>query len=174
MAACTTYFDSAKRKTGLHKSPIIMRNCWLSSPCAAAACARPRSCSPSTLTTRVSSKRSDPVRVRQMRIFSAAVAVLFSLVMVYGLQHFSAIEGSYRVESEKQQLDQLREENRQLRLSEAQLAQPARIDGLAHQMGLAAPEPGQVVHATAHADNQRSGLRAIHASSRTHTLDPIN
>jgi cell division protein FtsL len=98
-------------------------------------------------------KASDPVRVRQMRIFSAAVAVLFSLAMVYGLQHFSAIEGSYRVESEKQQLDQLREENRQLRLAEAQLSQPGRIDSLAHHMGLAAPVPSQVVHATSHPDS---------------------
>jgi len=97
-------------------------------------------------------KAPDPVRVRQMRIFSAAAAVLFSLVMVYGLQHFSAIEGSYRVESEKQQLDQLREENRQLRLSEAELSQPARIDVLARQYGLAAPEPGQIVHGETHAD----------------------
>jgi cell division protein FtsL len=94
-------------------------------------------------------KAPDPVRVRQMRIFTATVTVLFSLIMVYGLQHFSAIEGSYRVESEKQTLDQLREENRQLRLNEAQLSQPGRIDGLARQMGLSAPQPGQVVHATA-------------------------
>jgi cell division protein FtsL len=106
-------------------------------------------------------KASDPVRVRQMRIFSATVAVLFSLVMIYGLQHFSAIEGSYRVESEKQQLDQLREENRQLRLSEAQLAQPSRIDGIAHQLGLAAPEPSQVVHATARPDNSAPVLAQL-------------
>jgi cell division protein FtsL len=97
-------------------------------------------------------KAPDPVRVRQMRIFSAACAVLFSLVMVYGLQHFRAIEGSYTVEAEKQQLDQLREENRQLRLAEAQLSQPARIDALAHQMGLAAPTPDQVVRPAAHID----------------------
>lgn len=94
-------------------------------------------------------KASDPVRVRQMRIFAATLAVLFSLVMVYGLQHFSAIEGSYRVESEKQQLDQLREENRQLRLAEAQLSQPERLDTLAHQLGLAAPDPSQVVRPSA-------------------------
>ena len=98
-------------------------------------------------------KAADPVRVRQMRGFTAAVALLFSLVMIYGLQHFSAIEGSYRVESEKQQLEQLREENRQLSLKEAQMVRPGRIDGLAHQMGLAAPEPGQIVHATAHPDS---------------------
>jgi hypothetical protein len=46
-------------------------------------------------------KAADPVRVREMRVFAAAVAVLFSLIMVYGLQHFYAIESSYRVESEK-------------------------------------------------------------------------
>ncbi len=97
-------------------------------------------------------KAPDPVRVRQMRIFSAAVTVLFSLVMVYGLQHFSAIESSYRVESEKQMRDQLREENRQLRLSEAQLTQPGRIDLMARQMGLAETVPGQVVHADARPD----------------------
>jgi len=63
-----------------------------------------------------------------MRVFSAAVVALFSLIMIYGLQHFSAIESSYSVESEKQTLDQLREENRQLHLSEAELTQPGRID----------------------------------------------
>jgi cell division protein FtsL len=97
-------------------------------------------------------KAPDPVRVRQMRIFSAAVTVLFSLVMVYGLQHFNAIEGSYRVESEKHTRDQLREENRQLRLAEAELAQPGRIDSLAHHMGLAAPSPSQIVHSSARPD----------------------
>ena len=94
-------------------------------------------------------KASDPVRVREMRVFSAAVAVLFSLIMIYGLQHFYAIESSYRVESEKQALDQLREENRQLRLSEAELTQPGRIDQMARQLGLAEPQPGQVVHPSA-------------------------
>ncbi len=94
-------------------------------------------------------KASDPVRVREMRVFSAAVAVLFSLIMIYGLQHFSAIESSYRVESEKQTLDQLREQNRQLRLSEAELTEPGRIDQMAHQLGLAEPQPGQVVYSDA-------------------------
>jgi cell division protein FtsL len=91
-------------------------------------------------------KAADPVRVREMRVFSLAAAVLFLLVMVYGLQHFYAIEGGYRVESEKQMRDQLREENRQLRLSEAQLSQPGRVDQMARQLGLAEPQPGQVIH----------------------------
>jgi cell division protein FtsL len=103
-------------------------------------------------------KAPDPVRVREMRLFSAAVTVLFSLVMVYGLQHFYAIESSYHVESEKQALDQLREENRQLRLAEAELTQPGRIDSLARQLGLAEPQPGQVIHPNARPD---SGTPAI-------------
>ncbi|MGO8760067.1 MAG: cell division protein FtsL [Terracidiphilus sp.] len=92
-------------------------------------------------------RAADPALAREMRVFSAAVAVLFSLVMFYGLQHFYAIENSYRVESEKQTLEQLREDNRQLRLSEAELTQPIRIDQMARQYGLAEPQPGQVVHA---------------------------
>jgi len=95
-------------------------------------------------------KAPDPVRVRQMRVFSAAIFVLFSLVMFYGLQHFSAIESGYQVESEKQILEQLREENRQLKLSEAQLTQPGRIVELAIQYGLTEPQPGQVVYPNAH------------------------
>jgi cell division protein FtsL len=94
-------------------------------------------------------KAPDPVRARQMRVFSAAVAVLFSLVMIYGLQHFYAIESSYRVESEKLVLQQLREQNRQLRLKQAELTQPARIDQMARELGLQAPQPGQVVHPNA-------------------------
>jgi cell division protein FtsL len=97
-------------------------------------------------------KAPDLLRARQMRIFTAAIVVLFSLVMVYGLQHFYAIEGGYRVESEKQAVEQLREENRQLRLVEAQLTQPGRIDSMARQLGLLEPQPGQVIHPTARPD----------------------
>jgi cell division protein FtsL len=97
-------------------------------------------------------KANDPAVVRQMRVFCAAVTVLFSLVMIYGLQHFSAIENGYRVESEKQIREQLLEENRELKLMEAQLTQPGRIDMKARQMGLAEPQPGQMVHAGGHVE----------------------
>jgi len=106
-------------------------------------------------------KAADPVRVREMRVFTAAVTVLFSLIMIYGLQHFSAIESSYSVESEKQVRDQLREDNRQLRLAEAQLTEPGRIDGKARELGLAAPAPGQVVHPSAHPDAGTPSLAQV-------------
>jgi cell division protein FtsL len=90
-------------------------------------------------------KAADPVRVREMRIFTAAMTVLFVFVMFYGWQHFSAIEYGYKVEAEKQQRTLLEEQNRQLRLSEAQLCDPHRIDRMARKLGLDAPRPGQVV-----------------------------
>jgi cell division protein FtsL len=105
------------------------------------------------------------VRARQMRSFSAAIAVLFSLVMIYGLQHFQAIESGYRVESEKVMLEQLREQNRQLHLSEAQLSQPERIDQMARQLGLGAPQPGQVVHPNEHLDSSAPTLAQINKPS---------
>lgn len=87
----------------------------------------------------------DPVRAREMRSFAAAMGVLFVLIMVYGWQHFSAIEYGYHIEAKKQQIELLNEQNRELRLTEAQLGAPARIDTMARQMGLNAPMPGQVV-----------------------------
>jgi cell division protein FtsL len=95
---------------------------------------------------------NDPQRAREMRSFAGAMAALFVLIMVYGWQHFSAIEYGYRIESQKQQLEQLSEQNRELRLTEAQLGAPARIDTIAKGMGLAAPLPGQVVRPEAGAD----------------------
>ena len=90
-------------------------------------------------------KADDPERRREMRTFSAVMSVLFVLVMVYVWQHFSAIDIGYHVETQKQQVEQLREENRQLRLTEAQLTDPERIDKIAKQLGLDAPQPGQVI-----------------------------
>jgi cell division protein FtsL len=90
-------------------------------------------------------KADDPERRREMRTFSATMGLLFVLVMVYVWQHFSAIEVGYQIEAQKTHVEQMREENRQLRLSEAQLSDPGRIELIAKQLGLDAPQPGQVV-----------------------------
>lgn len=90
-------------------------------------------------------KADDPERHREVRTFTIVMTLLFALTMVYVWQHFSAIEVGYRVEAQKQQVEHLREENRQLRLSEAQLSDPGRIDQIARQLGLKEPMPGQVV-----------------------------
>jgi cell division protein FtsL len=90
-------------------------------------------------------KADDPERRREMRTFSATMGLLFLLVMVYVWQHLSAIEIGYKIETQKQAVEQMSEQNRQLRLTEAQLSDPGRIDQIARQLGLGAPEAGQVV-----------------------------
>ena len=90
-------------------------------------------------------KADDPERRREMRTFTATMSVLFLLVMVYVWQHFSAIEIKYQVETQKAQVEQMRENNRQLRLAEARLIDPGRIDVMARQLGLGEQQPGQVV-----------------------------
>ena len=90
-------------------------------------------------------KADDPERRREMKIFSAAMTFLFVLVMVYVYQHFSAIDLGYQIEAQKTQVEQLREQNRQFRLTQAQLTDPKTIDLKARQLGLNAPQPGQVI-----------------------------
>jgi cell division protein FtsL len=90
-------------------------------------------------------KADDPERRREMISFTIAMTLFFSLTMVYVWQHFSAIEVGYNVETQKKEVEELREENRQLRLSEARLSDPGRIDTIAKQLGLGEPLPGQVV-----------------------------
>ena len=90
-------------------------------------------------------KADDPVRRREMISFTITMTMLFLLTMVYVWQHFSAIEVGYNVEAQKQQVEQLRETNRQLRLTEAKLSDPSRIDTIARQLGMASPLPDQVV-----------------------------
>jgi cell division protein FtsL len=90
-------------------------------------------------------KVSDPVRRREMASFVAALAVLFVVLMSFCWQHYSAIEYGYRNEALRAQRDQLRQSRAQLQLEEASLRELGRIDVLAQQMGLQAPQPGQVV-----------------------------
>ncbi len=91
-------------------------------------------------------KVEDPRRNREMKQFGTALACLFLLVFTYAWQHFKAIEYGYQIESSKRELSSLVEMNHALRLEDASLRDPERIDVLARRMGLVPPEPGQVVH----------------------------
>jgi hypothetical protein len=90
-------------------------------------------------------KVSDPQRRREIRIFSAAVAALFMVMMFYAWQHFSSIEYGYRIEAQKAERERLTEVNRALTLEAASLRDPGRIDVLARKMGLESTQPGQVI-----------------------------
>jgi hypothetical protein len=90
-------------------------------------------------------KVEDPRRNREMKQFATALACLFLLVFTYAWQHFRAIEYGYHIESAKRELNNLTEMNRALRLEDASLRDPERIDVMARRMGLVPPEPGQVI-----------------------------
>src|SRR5258708_5776988 len=90
-------------------------------------------------------KVEDPGRNREMKQFGTALACLFLLVFTYAWQHFRAIEYGYQIESAKRELNNLTEMNRSLRLEDASLRDPERIDVIARRMGLVPPSPGQVI-----------------------------
>lgn len=90
-------------------------------------------------------KAEDPERRAEMRMFTYVMCTLFALAMVYVWQHFSAIEMGYQLETQRAQVETLRESNRQLRLTEAQLSEPKRIDHIARQLGMDTPRAGQVL-----------------------------
>ena len=90
-------------------------------------------------------KVEDPRRTREMRQFGVALACLFLFVMAYAFQHFKAIEYGYKIEALKSQRQGLVEMNRALRLEEASLRDPERIDKMARELGLQSPQAGQVV-----------------------------
>src|SRR5271167_2237184 len=97
-------------------------------------------------------KLEDPRRAREMRSFGFALCCLFLLVMGYALQHFRAIEYGYKIETLRVQRDGLVEMNRALRLEEASLRDPERIDLMARKLGMQSPQPGQVLRMDADAD----------------------
>ncbi len=91
-------------------------------------------------------KMEDPRRNREMKQFGTALAVLFMLVFTYAWQHFRAIEYGYQIESSKRELGNLTETNRALRLEDASLRDPERIDVMARRMWVGACwSRGQVI-----------------------------
>ncbi|MGO9345208.1 MAG: cell division protein FtsL [Terriglobales bacterium] len=97
-------------------------------------------------------KVEDPRRQREMKQFGFALCCLFLLVMGYALQHFRAIEYGYKIEELRSKREDLTNMNRALRLEEASLRDPERIDLTARRLGLQPPQPGQVLRMDATSD----------------------
>ncbi len=85
---------------------------------------------------------------------------LFLLVFTYAWQHFKAIEYGYQIESAKRELSDKTEMNHALRLEDASLRDPERIDVLARRMGLVPPEPGQVIRMDASSADAQAPVMA--------------
>ena len=105
-------------------------------------------------------KVEDPRRNREMKQFCTAMAFLFLLVFTYAWQHFKAIEYGYQIESAKRELASSTEMNRALRLEDASLRDPERIDLLARRMGLVPPAPGQVIRMEGSASEEQGPVMA--------------
>ena len=105
-------------------------------------------------------KVEDRRRNREMKQFGTALACLFLLVFTYAWQHFKAIEYGYQIESAKRELSDRTEMNHALRLEDASLRDPERIDVLARRIGLAPPEPGQVIRMDAASSDVQAPVMA--------------
>jgi len=97
-------------------------------------------------------KMEDPTRGHEMRQFAVALGCLFLLVMTFAWQHYKAIEYGYKIEALKIQRDGLIDINRSLRLEEASLRDPGRIDDWARRHGMQPPQAGQIIRMDAASD----------------------
>lgn len=86
----------------------------------------------------------DPVRRREMMVFGATLGMLFLVVMVYLLQHLSAIQYGYRIEQAKAEHNVIVESNRALKLEESSLTDLERIEIEAKKLGMITPVAGQI------------------------------
>src|SRR6202795_4039660 len=133
-------------------SPDLRKSCWLGTP---------EIYFRKTIDNSRLVKVEDPRREREMKQFGLALCCLFLLVMGYALQHFRAIEYGYKIEALRSQRDGLTEMNRALRLEEASLRDPERIDVMARKLGMQSPQPGQVVRMDADADGGAPVMASI-------------
>jgi len=87
----------------------------------------------------------NPEHRRECLALMGLVGTVFIFVFLVALQHFQCVRLGYEIEQSKSQRATLEEWNHQLRLEEASLADPQRIDALARQEGLTSPSPQQVI-----------------------------
>jgi cell division protein FtsL len=87
----------------------------------------------------------NPQQRRECFVLMGLTAVVFVFVFMYAWQHFQCVRYGYQIEQLKTQRIALEEWNHQLRLEQASLADPQRIDTLARQTGLASPGPNQII-----------------------------
>ena len=96
-------------------------------------------------------------------MFSAVVSLFFLMAMFYTWQHFRSLEYGYQIEAQKTEHDRLLEVNRNLKLEQASLRDPGRIDVLARQMNLEPPQPGQVIRLDSEAPDATAVIAQIPA-----------
>lgn len=91
-------------------------------------------------------RQRDPGAVREDAALVASALVCLAVLLLCAWQHFEFIHSGYRLEEMRARHEQVLEWNRTLRLEQAALLDPMRIDILArNRLGLGAPRTDQVV-----------------------------
>lgn len=89
---------------------------------------------------------TDPRESRRYLELTLLAAVVFGAVLYVAWQRFACVQYGYRLEVLQQDKQQWMEANRKLRLEEASLGDPVRIDTIARsQLGLAPLAPHQIL-----------------------------
>lgn len=106
-------------------------------------------------------KTPDPRERYEQKLLIFVFLLLGAALLAGAYQRFANVQAGYRLEALKAQREQLSESNRQLRLEEASLRDPERVDAIARrQLGMGIPIPGQVVHLENHVDEAGGAVLA--------------
>jgi cell division protein FtsL len=88
----------------------------------------------------------DPERRRECFSLLGLGILVFLSGLLFAGQHFQCVRNGYQIEQLKTERAAMEEWNHQLRLEQASLADPQRIDTLARrELGLVSPHPRQVI-----------------------------
>lgn len=116
----------------------------------------------------------DPAERRQFANLLGACACIFLVIFGVALLHFECQRYGYEISQLKAEGAQLNESNQKLRLEQALLTDPQRIDRLARQdLGLETSQPQQVVRlGAAGAEPQPDSVSVVARSFNTITRSP--
>jgi len=89
----------------------------------------------------------DRSKQRECYRLLALLVLVFAFGFAYAWQHFQCLRLGYDIQGLKDERTALQQLNRQLRLEQASLADPQRIDTLAQGEGLTAATPRQLIQA---------------------------
>lgn len=89
----------------------------------------------------------DPEQGGKCRRLMSVCAILFAVLFSIGMIHFKCVHYGYEIAQLQAERAKLDEANQKLRLDQALLSNPQRIDQLARQdLALAPAQPQQVIH----------------------------
>jgi len=111
---------------------------------------------------------ADPREPRRYLEFTLLAAVIFSAVLYLAWQRLSGVQDGYRFEALQQEKQQWLEAGRKLRLEEASLRDPVRIDQIARaQLGLVSLTPHQILQQPMPAGAEQPVMAQIRPLSST-------